>query len=157
MSTGVLTKAILEGTNPSGVTGIDPSDGFITYACHRVANPKASFEVRDARSLFVESAAFDVAVSGLVLNFVPDIAKAVWEMVCSTQPGGWVAAYVWDYAGEMQLMRRFWDAAIALDHAILQLDEGRRFPICQEKSPPIYLNRWASFAPFQGFSRGMSA
>ena len=28
-----------------------------------------------------------------------------------------MAAYVWDYAGEMQLMRRFWDAAVALDPA----------------------------------------
>jgi hypothetical protein len=28
----------------------------------------------------------------------------------------------------MQLMRRFWDAAVALDPAALELDEGRRFP-----------------------------
>ena len=42
-------------------------------------------------------------------------------------PGGTAAAYVWDYAGEMQLMRRFWDAAVALDPPALELDEGRRF------------------------------
>jgi hypothetical protein len=45
--------------------------------------------------------------------------------------GGTVAAYVWDYAGEMQLMRRFWDAAVALDPPALELDEGRRFPIAR--------------------------
>lgn len=90
----------------------------------------------------MENAAFDAAVSGLVLNFVPDMAKAVREMVRATCSGGWVAAYVWDYAGEMQLMRRFWDAAIALDPAVLQLDEGRRFPICQE-NPLVNLFRAA--------------
>lgn len=43
--------------------------------------------------------------------------------------GGVCAVYVWDYAGEMQLIRRFWDAAIALDPEAL--DEARRFPICK--------------------------
>jgi hypothetical protein len=70
-----------------------------------------------------------VAVSGLVLNFVSDHARMVAEMKRSVSAGGTVAAYVWDYAGEMQLMRRFWDAAVALDPAALELDEGRRFPI----------------------------
>jgi hypothetical protein len=42
-----------------------------------------------------------------------------------------VAAYVWDYAGRMDLMRYFWDAAIALNPAAAELDEGVRFPICQ--------------------------
>ena len=41
-----------------------------------------------------------------------------------------MALYVWDYAGKMQLMRRFWDAAAALDPAARNLDEGIRFPIC---------------------------
>src|SRR5260370_23268822 len=45
--------------------------------------------------------------------------------------GGTVAAYVWDYASQMQLMRYFWDAAVALDSAASKLDEGQRFPICQ--------------------------
>jgi hypothetical protein len=28
------------------------------------------------------------------------------------------------------MMRRFWDAAIALDSNAIPLDEGRRFPVC---------------------------
>ena len=44
-----------------------------------------------------------------------------------------VAAYVWDYAEGMQLMRRFWDAAIALDPKVAELDESPRFPICHPK------------------------
>ena len=31
----------------------------------------------------------------------------------------------------MQLMRYFWDAAVALDPAAAELDEGVRFPICR--------------------------
>ena len=30
----------------------------------------------------------------------------------------------------MQLLRHFWDAAAALDPSAYDLDEGRRFPIC---------------------------
>ncbi|MGH7632992.1 MAG: methyltransferase domain-containing protein, partial [Gemmatimonadaceae bacterium] len=73
----------------------------------------------------------DLAVSGLMLNFVPEPAAAVAEMARVVRPGGSVALYVWDYAGEMQLMRHFWDAAIALDARAAEFDEGRRFPICQ--------------------------
>jgi SAM-dependent methyltransferase len=70
-------------------------------------------------------------VSGLVLNFVPDPVQAVQEMTRVTRPRGRVAAYVWDYAGRMELMRWFWDAAAALDPAAVELDEGRRFGLCQ--------------------------
>ena len=31
------------------------------------------------------------------------------------KPGGVVAACVWDYAGEMRMLRSFWDAAAAVD------------------------------------------
>jgi hypothetical protein len=46
---------------------------------------------------------------------------------------GIVAAYVWDYAGKMQMMRHFWNAAAALDPQAIELDEGRRFPLCRPK------------------------
>ena len=42
-----------------------------------------------------------------------------------------VAVYVWDYAGKMQFLRHFWNAAAALDPAAAELDEGRRFPLCR--------------------------
>jgi hypothetical protein len=38
----------------------------------------------------------------------------------------------------MELMRYFWDAAVVLDPAALESDEGRRFPICQP-SPLVEL------------------
>ena len=68
-------------------------------------------------------------MSGLVLNFVPDVPAALDEAARVARPGGTVAAYVWDYAGRMELLRRFWDAAVELDPSAAELDEGRRFPI----------------------------
>ena len=81
------------------------------------------------------TAAADVVVSGLVLNFVPDVPAALSEAVRVTRRGGVVAAYLWDYAGRMELIRRFWDAAVALDPAAAELDEGRRFPLGRARPP----------------------
>lgn len=127
--TGALSQTILASTQPSGVAGVDPSEGFLAFA--RTRAPQAEFRVGDAQALTFEDNSFDAAVSGLVLNFVPDSAKAAGEMRRVVRPGGTAAAYVWDYAGEMQLMRRFWDAAAAVDPAARNLDESLRFPLCQ--------------------------
>ena len=129
--TGALTEAILQQAQPQSVLGMDPSAGFVDHAKAHVSDPRASFEVADAQSLTVASARFDAAVAGLVLNFVPSPLRAVQEMARAARPSGVVAAYVWDYAGKMELMRYFWDAAVALDRDAFALDEGRRFPICQ--------------------------
>jgi SAM-dependent methyltransferase len=130
--TGALTQIVLEHTAPSEVVGIDPSAAYLASAGARVDDdPRAHFEVGDAQALRAASATFDVIVSGLVINFVPQAEAAVAEMARVTRPGETVAAYVWDYAEGMQLMRYFWDAAGALDPKAKELDEGRRFWICQ--------------------------
>ena len=129
--TGALTQSILQQTQPRSVTGIDPSAGFIDYAKAQIIDPRVTFEVADAQSLPVQSARFDVAVSGLVLNFVPKPLLAAQEMARAVRPAGVVAAYVWDYAGKMELMRYFWDAAVTVDPSASKLAEGLRFPICQ--------------------------
>lgn len=128
--TGALTQAILDLAAPTSVCGLDPSSGFIEHARAHVKYPCASFSEADAQALPEADEKFDVAVSGLVLNFVPNPSKAVEEMVRVVRRGGTVAGYVWDYSGEMQLMRYFWDAAVDLNPKALDLDEGRRFPIC---------------------------
>lgn len=129
--TGALTQTILQQTRPRRITGIDPSAGFIEYAKAHVNDPTVTFEVADAQSLPVKSGSFDAAVSGLVLNFVPEPLLAAQEMARTVRSGGMVAAYVWDYAGKMELMRYFWDAAVELDPAASKLVEALRFPICQ--------------------------
>jgi SAM-dependent methyltransferase len=94
-------------------------------------DPRVRFEIGDAQALPAAAATFDVIVSALVLNFVPQPELALAEMARVTRPGGTVAAYVWDYAEGMQLMRCFWDAAGVLDPKAKELDEGRRFWLCQ--------------------------
>ena len=129
--TGALSATILAHASPAVVTGIDSSEGFVAHARQHVPDPRASFRLADAQDLPFSPHSFDAAVSGLVLNFVPQPERAVAEMARVTRPGGIVATYLWDYAGEMQLMRHFWDAAAALDPAAEPLDEGRRFPLCR--------------------------
>lgn len=129
--TGALTAAVLAAAEPSRVTGVDPAEGFLAHARARVGDPRVTFYSGDARSLPVPDAAFDAVVSGLALNFVPAPEQAVAECVRAARPGGTVAAYVWDYAEGMAMLRHFWDAAVALDPAAADLDEGRRFPLCR--------------------------
>lgn len=128
--TGALSQTIVERCGPAAVTGIDPSAAFIEHAKAHVQGP-VRFLVGDAQSLPLDAASADAAVSGLVLNFVPQPQLALAEMARVVRPGGTVAAYVWDYAGRMELMRYFWDAAAQLDPAAIPLDEGLRFPLCQ--------------------------
>lgn len=129
--TGMLSRTILELAEPAKIKGVDRSEGFINFAKEHVRDERVEFEVGDAESLIADSASFDAAVSGLVLNFVPHPERALAEMARVTRPNGIVAVYVWDYADRMQLIRHFFDAAIALDPKADELDEGRRFPICQ--------------------------
>ena len=132
--TGALSQIILEVASPIQVMGIDPSEGYVAFARDQVVDARVSFMVGEAQALPFESAQFDAVVSGLVLNFVPDPDLAVSEMQRVVRPGGVVAAYVWDYSDQMQLMRYFWDAAVKLDPAAFELDEGQRFRICKPES-----------------------
>lgn len=128
--TGALTQTILALAEPASVTGVDRSEAYIEGARARVTDPRATFVVSDAQHLPDEIGDLDAAVSGLVLNFVPGPQDMVGGMMRAVRPGGVVALYVWDYAGEMQFMRHFWDAAVALDPGAAELDEGPRFPLC---------------------------
>jgi SAM-dependent methyltransferase len=134
--TGALSSAILKWKAPASLKGVDRSDAYVAFAGKNIDDQRARFEVGDAQSLPVDSGSFDAAVSGLVLNFVPEPGRMVAEMARAVRSEGTVALYVWDYAGRMQLMRHFWNAAVALDPAARDLDEGRRFPICSPSALP---------------------
>lgn len=128
--TGALSAVILDRASPDALLGVDPSAGYVEHAREHLRDRRARFELGDAQLLPVDKDTYDAVVAGLVLNFVPQPVRALTEMRQAAAPGGVVAVYVWDYAGQMQLMRHFWDAAVALDPAAADLDEGRRFPIC---------------------------
>jgi len=129
--TGALTEIIHSRAAPRGVIGIDSSEGFIAHARRHLRDPRANFESGNAEAMPFPDGAFDAAVSGLALNFIPHPEIAIAEMRRTLRAGGTAAVYVWDYAGKMELMRYFWDSAVALDPDALTLNEARRFSICK--------------------------
>lgn len=129
--TGALVDTILAECEPQSITAIDRAEGFIAEARQRITDSRVRFEVGDATALPWPSESCDVTVSGLVLNFVPDADRTAKEMARITRPGGKVAAYVWDYAGGMQMLRYFWDVAVELNPNDSALDQAERFPLCQ--------------------------
>jgi SAM-dependent methyltransferase len=131
--TGALCAAIMDRCSPSSVAGVEPSDGFLETAKANLAGG-AALHRGSATAIPFGDASVDVVVSGLVLNFVPDQRAALLEMARVTRSEGTIAAYVWDYAGKMELIRYFWDAAIALDSDAAKLDEGVRFPLCRPEA-----------------------
>lgn len=97
--TGAFTETIVQQCRPAHIVGIDPAETQVAYARTRYQHLPIEFEVGDAQSLPYPDRGFDVAASALVLNFIPDRAKAVAEMRRIVRPNGAVGAYVWDFAG----------------------------------------------------------
>jgi trans-aconitate methyltransferase len=128
--TGVLTQVILQNTAPAKIVGVDLSPDYIEFAQQRVHDERVEFKVGDAAKI-AEATEFDVAVAGLLLNFVPSPHDVVKTMTEAVRNGGVVAAYVWDYSGQMEMMRYFWDVAIQIDPAAREMDAGQRFTICE--------------------------
>jgi SAM-dependent methyltransferase len=129
--TGALTQAILESARPQSVIGVDPSSEFLDLARAQVSDARASFVVGGAEAIPLPDDSADLIVSGLALNLVSDVRAGLVEKVRVAGAAGTVAAYVWDFAGEMQPVRAFWDAATALDPTAADSDHANRFPICQ--------------------------
>jgi len=148
--TGALTSTILAQAAPESVVGVEPAAGFLDVARANSRDARASFLGGDADAIPLPGGSADVVVLGLVLISAPEPARALRELRRVARPGGRVAAYVWDYAGEMQLIRTFWDAAVELDPSASSLDEGNRFPICA----PAALARLFSEAGMTGVESG---
>ena len=129
--TGALAEEIAAAAAPSRVEGVDPSAAFIEQATTRLVEPIFSFQIGDALDLPHPDSTFDVVASALVLTFLPDPNRGVREMARVTCPGGTVASYVWDYAGEMQMMRLFWDIASDLLSSARAVHEGLRFTLAR--------------------------
>jgi SAM-dependent methyltransferase len=129
--TGALCDAICAGARPASVVACDPSEPFVEYARQHRADRRVSFVVSAVGRLPTRPGGFDSVTSALALNFFPDPEAAIEEMRCLAATDGLVSACVWDYAGRMEFLRRFWDAAAAVDPSARDLDEGRRFPICR--------------------------
>ena len=125
---GALTTELAAVVGVENVAAVDPSEPFAAACARRL--PGVRVEVATAEALPFEDGEFDHALSQLVVNFMTDPEAGVREMRRVTRPGGTVAAAVWDYAGEMTLLCRFWDAAVALDPAAAAHDEGLQMRFC---------------------------
>jgi SAM-dependent methyltransferase len=129
--TGALTSAILASYSPAEVVGLDASANYLASAQANCQDPRATFIACDACALSIPSASFDVSVSGLALNFIA-FDRSLAEQYRVVRLGGTIAAYVWDYAGEYEFARRFWDAALSIDPRAAAYDPGHRAGICHE-------------------------
>jgi SAM-dependent methyltransferase len=98
--TGVFTQLLIETASPATVSAVDPTPAQIERARSQPVGQRAEFHVADAMALPFPDNAFDVVVSALVINFIPDRPRALAEMRRVGRAGGTVAAYVWDFAGE---------------------------------------------------------
>jgi SAM-dependent methyltransferase len=116
--TGSLAFALPEMANVAEVTGIDLTEPYVEFARARNSDPRITFKQADARSLPFEDNSFDRAFSMLVLQFIPDAARAVAEMLRVVRPGGTVTSAVWDVYGGTPHTRLVWDIAGVLNPTI---------------------------------------
>jgi SAM-dependent methyltransferase len=122
--TGVLSFAVRDTTKAGRIVGVDPSAAYVAHASGANQDARVQFQVGDGQQLKLDDASFDRTMSLLVMNFIPDRARALREMIRVTKPGGVIAAAVWDYSDGMKMLRVFFDEAIALDPAIEPEDEA---------------------------------
>jgi SAM-dependent methyltransferase len=126
---GALTgELVASAGQPQLVAAVDPSPPFAAACAERL--PGTDVRTGTAEALPFPDDTFDAALAQLVVNFMADATAGVREMARVVRPGGVVGAAVWDYAHGMTLLRRFWDAAAALDPAAAALDEGRTMRFC---------------------------
>jgi SAM-dependent methyltransferase len=128
---GALTAALAERLGTGCVCAVDPSEPFAA-AC-RERTPGVEVAVAAAEALPFADGEFDAALSQLVVNFMRDAEAGVRELARVTRPDGVVASCVWDYAGEMTLLRAFWDAAREVDpERAAAADEGTVMRWCAD-------------------------
>jgi SAM-dependent methyltransferase len=129
--TGALTAVLADRLGADRVAGADPSQAFVD-AC-RARLPAVEVVLARAERLPFGDGTFDAVLSQLVVNFMRDPVQGVREMARVARPGAIVSSCVWDYAGEMTLLRAFWDAAREVaPEAAATSDEGTVMRWCRE-------------------------
>jgi len=99
--TGSFTELIVDMCSPASVLAIDPEQSQIDRARNRPKAAEAHFDIGIAEALPFEDGSFDIVTSALVLNFIPDPARALSEMRRVARKGGTIGGYVWDFAADL--------------------------------------------------------
>lgn len=108
--TGILTAELASILGAENVSGVDPSEPFLSACRARV--PGADIREGSAEHLPFDDNNFDAVLAQLVINYMSDVHGGLREMRRVARPGAVVAGCVWDYASGMTMLRAFWDAAV---------------------------------------------
>jgi SAM-dependent methyltransferase len=110
---GALTGILVARLGPDRVYACDPSPSFRDECASR--HPGVVVKLGRAESIPFDDDSVDHAMAQLVLHFVSEPHEAAREMARVVRPGGHVSACVWDFDEGMEMLRAFWDAALAID------------------------------------------
>jgi len=119
--TGALTSRICDHAAGARITAVDVSRAYVDFAARRIDDPRVAFEVADIARLPYPDAHFDQVLSQLVLDFVPDTARAFAEIGRVLKPGGSFSAAVWDARGGLVFNRLSLDTAAVIDDGAARL------------------------------------
>jgi ubiquinone/menaquinone biosynthesis C-methylase UbiE len=139
--TGSLALTLPGMADVAEVTGIDLTGPYLEFARARNSDPRINSRRADALALPFEENSFDRAFSMLVLQFIPDAARAVAEMRRVVRSGDTVAAAVGDVYGGTPQTRMVWDIAAVLDpskYSTFPREQARlRRWFSQSSAPPV--------------------
>ena len=128
---GALARELVARVGAARVSAADPSEPFVDACRERL--PGVDVVLAPAENLPFADGTFDAVLSQLVVNFMRDPIAGVRETARVSGGGGIVAACVWDYAGEMTLLRTFWDAAREVEpERAAAADEGVVMAFCRD-------------------------
>ncbi|MGI9437632.1 MAG: class I SAM-dependent methyltransferase, partial [Geminicoccaceae bacterium] len=107
--TGSVAAALCQAEPSRKITGIDVSKPYLDFARKRDDCDGVTFLQQDAAALDLLDDRFAGAFSCIVMNFLKEPAKALFEMCRVVMPGGVVASAVWDFRGGLVYQRMLWD------------------------------------------------
>ena len=137
---GALTSELVTRLGVRSVMACDPSAPFVQECAAR--HPGVDVRRGPAEQIPFADGSFDVVLAQLVLHFVGHPTQALIEMQRVLRPGGRAAVCVWDSAGGMQMLRSFWEAALAVDPAAPDESRHLRFGTAGEASDLFAASGW---------------
>lgn len=109
---GALTEELSARVGEAAVKAVDPSESFVKACAAR--HPGVEVRLGRGEDIPFDDASVDRVLAQLVLHFVTRPEKVAAEFARLLRPEGIAAACVWDFDEGMQMLRMFWDAALAV-------------------------------------------